>query len=286
MRSPSSQVALDRARPSFKNKLINGDFAIAQRGYHFNITKEDKYGLDRWICTSGDKASNVAFRNRKYVTSYAPHDFIYLQTSSGPGVNYGISQRIEDFYLLHNKTVTLSFICSLSPGNKGIDIQHGLDGVIKTIVIDKQPPADSAWHKVSVTFDIGSTASGSKYYHVGIRSKGGGNAYFAKVQLEYGSVATAFEERSPALELLLCQRYYEKVLLIAFYTQEESPVYRSAVYQYNAHKRAHPALSIGDEENCSYINTHTYKSYTLFLTNATLSYARAAVEDVEFDAEL
>ena len=98
----------------------------------------------------------------------------------------------------------------------------------KTIVIAGD--TTGTWLKtnglgICVTFDCGSGSdfqtgtlntwqAGSKFRatgSVGIQNTSSGNLYITGVQLEKGSVASAFENRQYGTELALCQRYYAKV---------------------------------------------------------------------------
>lgn len=62
----------------------------------------------------------------------------------------------------------------------------------------------------------------------------------ANVQLELGTTATVFEQRTYGIELMLCQRYYE----IAAYRMVASGNYASQSWQ--VAKRASPTLTISD----------------------------------------
>lgn len=78
-------------------------------------------------------------------------------------------------------------------------------------------------------------------------SNAGATFYITGVQLEKGSVATAFDYRPYGTELQLCQRYYEILYSsYCFETRIVNPSYLSkatACWQYMVPKRAAPTLS-------------------------------------------
>lgn len=223
----------------FKNKLINGDFAIWQRG---TSQSTSSYGSDdRWlnenagttkvhsqqIATDTERALfNSNYFSRTVVTSVA-----------GAGNLCEKNQRIEDITKLAGKTVTVSFWAKADT-SKNIAIEFlqsfgsggtpssNVDGIGSQLIA-----LTTTWAKYSITvtipsiigktlgtdgthtsftafyfwFDAGST------YDVRTASLGQQSGTFdiAEVQIEEGSVATPFEQRPIGLELSLCKRYYQ-----------------------------------------------------------------------------
>jgi hypothetical protein len=115
------------------------------------------------------------------------------------------------------------------------------------------------------------------------------------VQLEVGSVATDFEHRSFAEELIRCQRYYEGVYMTdgtaAFKGYVTSGSSSNFEYQYKVEKRTRPTFSL--EGNAAFSgatpNAFESKSECLFQVNAgTLFSLGDAADDLcaSFSAEL
>ena len=115
------------------------------------------------------------------------------------------------------------------------------------------------------------------------------------VQLEVGSVATDFEDRSFGQELALCQRYYEGVYMTdgtaALKGYAASGGSSNFEYQYKVEKRTRPTFSL--EGNAAFSgatpNAFESKSECLFQVNAgTLFLLGDAADDLcaSFNAEL
>jgi hypothetical protein len=86
---------------SFRNRIINGDMRIAQRGTSFTLTDANKvYGLDRWASyTTG----TVSVEQRTLVSSDAPfqqglmNSFRMTGASGGPVTTYETIQTVEGY---------------------------------------------------------------------------------------------------------------------------------------------------------------------------------------------
>lgn len=193
---------------SFKNKLINGDMRLAQRGSAF-INPAASYTLDRWIGTfTGGTVSALI-----HPTTFES----YLALTGVTTVGH-ILQRIENVNTLAGKTVTLSFRIAVNAPidlivylgqNFGSGGSAEVDGIGLTVV-----PVTTTLTRYSVTIAIpsiaGKTVGVGNYLKVDFSFPTGFSAAdLYDVQLEEGSVATPFEQRPIGLELSLCQRYYE-----------------------------------------------------------------------------
>ena len=223
---------------SRRNKIINGNFDIWQRGDSFNVVV---YGPDRWFLVhagSSKVASKQAFTLGQTDVSGNPSYFLrHVVTSVAGAANYTMLQnRIESVATLAGKKATLSFYAKVD-SNKNIAIEFsqvfGTGGTPSTAVhgIGSQLVAlTTSWKKYIITVDIPSIAGkilgtnlndflqlnfwfeagsdfASRTANLGQRS---GTFDIAQVQLEEGEIATPFEERHIAEELALCQRYYYK----------------------------------------------------------------------------
>lgn len=209
-----------------KNRLINGNFDFWQRAASGSVgnaagAAQSVYGPDRWVvylpANSSGTWERLAFAPG---TGFNESRYALRVTRSGAGDGVNISQRIERADSFAGKKVTVSFyarasinhvcavICRQNLGVGGSDAGPGV-GVEVAITTD--------FKKFTATLDIPSLVgktrgSGGDYLELVFGSAGKGAYSFdiASVQIEHGAVATEFEIRPLALELMLCQRYYEK----------------------------------------------------------------------------
>lgn len=223
----------------FRNKLINGNFDIWQRGTSA-VTTVDTYGADRWVHDmSGDTFSSTqgtfASGDTLYDTGGAAYFTQIAVTSVGGAGNYmRFIQKIEDVRKLAGKTITVSFWAKAASGTPQIGVElvqsFGSGGSPSAQVTGtgQAVTLSTTWTQYSVTITlpsingktIGTTPNTSftqlnfwldagatfatRAGSIGQASK---TVSIAKVQLEEGSAATAFEQRPYGTELALCQRY-------------------------------------------------------------------------------
>ena len=157
----------------FRNKIINGDFRINQRRYASAANlASGSYGFDRW-------KSN--FTNTTLTFTSAPQGQSLTINSGG-----GLQQVIER--------------ANMPAGNYVLTFT----GTATGRVYNSGGTAPSyAASPVTVTLD------GSADVVVEFTASGG-TATLQNVQLEAGSVASAFERRPIATEITLCHRYYRR----------------------------------------------------------------------------
>lgn len=161
----------------FRNEIINGNFMINQRGYTSGSNlASGSYGFDRW---------KSAFTNTSLTFTSAPQG--QMVTISASGV---IQQVIEQANI-----VAGSYVLSWSGTARGRVYNSGASA----------PAYQSG--PFSVVLD--GTANVVVEF-----TPASGTATLGNVQLELGSRATPFEQRLNAIELALCQRYYEKSYII------------------------------------------------------------------------
>ena len=246
-----------------RNKIINGDFTIHQRGGTITAGS-GVYTIDRWRSyRTGD--SSGGYTVQQSTSSYPQTNIagvidnfkasaLITVTSAGSAAannNCKFQQRIEGSHVYDlafgtavAKKVTVSFYvkCSLT-GNFGISLVNG--GHNRSNVQLYTVNSADTWERKIVTFDgdtsgtwatntgtglqlmfdMGSGSSKhagstntwlSGEYHgttssVKLIHTNGATIQFTGVQLEEGSVATSFEFRNYADELLRCYRYYYRL---------------------------------------------------------------------------
>jgi hypothetical protein len=221
----------------FRNKLINGNFDIWQRGTSQTISG---YGsADRWVCSNAEStktASRQAFDLGQMDVPGNPKYFMrHVVTSvAGSGNQVHMYQNIEGVSTLAGKTATLSFWAK-ADSNKNIAVEFaqvfgtgGSPSSAITAIESQLISLSSSWTKYTVTVNIpsisGKTLGSDGNNHAGVifwfdagsnfnvraanLGQQSGTFDIAQVQIEEGAVATPFEQRPIGVELGLCQRYY------------------------------------------------------------------------------
>jgi hypothetical protein len=216
-----------------KNKIINGDFSIWQRGTSFGTS--GVYSADRWNQTwNGSPTLTV---NRQAFTpgtapvaGYEAQYFLRSDvTVAGSGATYLLfaQQRVEDVRTFAGQTVTFSFWAKSSTSSGigiGIRQNFGSSGsaeVYPTAVDLTGGTTTSSWRRLvyNITFPSisGKTIGAGSYIAFDIYSGAVNSVHQIDiwgVQAETGSVATPFVPAgggSQQAELALCQRYYQLI---------------------------------------------------------------------------
>ncbi len=231
---------------AFRNKLINGNFDIAQRGTSFTSTSsannDDTYNLDRWYVLS-DGNDIVDITQTTTVPTTGPKYSIGLDVET-VNKKFGIAQIIEhaNCYDAIGGNVTLSFQAKVSATTKLDNVKCAVvawSGTADTVTSDiisawnvegtnptlianatyENTPANlnvtTSWATYSVTanVDTASTTNIIVFIWSDVTDTTLGDfLYVTNVQLEKGSTATSFDYRPYSAELAMCQRYYYKWL--------------------------------------------------------------------------
>jgi hypothetical protein len=237
------QTAVDGldGRMAGRNRLINGDFRLWQRGAVFPAATGPRYIADRWLANAigtkvavtredipagGGQAGRLLAGSRHLLR-------LDVQSVAGAGNMALVQQRIEDVRTLAGRTVTISFKAraSVDDFRIGVELQqsHGTGGSSARDSIGASVVLDTLWRWHQVTMDVpglaGKTLGPDSYLQLSFWLDAGadfggrafaagqksGSVQLAEVQIEEGDTATDFDRRPEALELLLCQRYYETV---------------------------------------------------------------------------
>jgi hypothetical protein len=226
---------------SFRNKIINGNFDIWQRGTSLGSGTGARYLADRFVNNSNGSTYTVSrqsFSNGQTDVPNNPDYYISASVASVAGNSNRVTfqQDIESVKTLSGKTATLSFYAK-ADSNKSISIEFiqdfGSGGSPSAVIVGigvQKLNLTTSWQKFTVTANIpsisGKTIGTNNDDHLSVifwfdagsdfnsrtNSLGQQSGTFdiAQVQLEEGSVATPFEVRPIGTELALCQRYYEK----------------------------------------------------------------------------
>jgi hypothetical protein len=223
-----------------KNQIINGDFRINQRGFSSQaVTAEQKnYTFDRFYflnvvggtttCSAQTFTAGAA-----PVAGYESTNFIRLAStgqSSGAAGSF-IAQSIEDVRTDAGQTVTVSFWAKATSGTPKVGInvaQNFGSGGSAQVDNAASLTISTSWTRYTRTVTLASisgktigsssalvlelwTSAGvdfnSRTGSIGIQTT---TIDFWGIQLEIGSVATAFQTATGTIqgELSACQRYY------------------------------------------------------------------------------
>ena len=217
---------------SFRNRLTNANFDIWQRGTSFTVpTGSLAYTADRWFAQN-DSGGNATVTQASAPAGFRGLNAIRIQAPMSAGSIAGWGQRFEGQMVrdLDGKNVVVSFDLSQSVsggatttwylqlfGNTALD-----NGTFSTTLFSTTftPPASAG--VVSIAIPAASTVGlkyGAHFKVVAVRTSGSGtlDAYLGSVQFEadrqiagaWGN-PTPFEFRPFSVELVMCQRYYEK----------------------------------------------------------------------------
>jgi hypothetical protein len=219
-----------------KNKIINGDYRINQRGFS-SVTANDTYTFDRWRTLSGGTVT-YAFTPQTFTPGTAPvagyegSTFLQCAISAATSSYIGISQRIEDVRTFANQSIVVSFWAKAASGTPSVDVvvnqDFGSGGSSGVNAIGTKQAISTSWTRYSFKINVpsisGKTIGTSSYTNVyllfsdaiigsGVGDQTGTFQIWG-FQAETGTVATAFQTATGTLqgELAACQRYYYRAV--------------------------------------------------------------------------
>lgn len=206
-----------------KNQIVNGDFRVWQRGSTFaGIGAAPTYTADRWeISADGTGGSGVATVTKQGFAvgqTDVPGATSFLRYSQTTGSDSGggkIATKLEVLQQAANGDVTVT--CHIK-ATAAITVTAS---VVQDLGQSEQIAGSSAlsvtasWQQFTFTVSCPTLAGQSLGTNPNLRLEfaiptGTPQVDIARVQLELASVASSFEVRPLALEVALCQRYYEK----------------------------------------------------------------------------
>ena len=209
-----------------KNRVINGDFNIWQRGTSFTFAGTGGYTSDRFLADSGS-GGTVAVTRQTFTagqTDVPNAVYFYQAAYSVSGTTpVVISTRLEDVNTLAGQAATFSFYAKINTGTQSITPRYVQDfgsGGSATVVTNMTAQTlTTSWQRFTIASTIpsvsGKTIGTSSYLRLDLLAATSGTLTYqiANVQLEYGSKATPFQTATGTIqgELAACQRYYFKM---------------------------------------------------------------------------
>jgi hypothetical protein len=217
-----------------KNKIINGDFGIWQRGTSFSNPATGSFQADRWsVVWNGTGATRTISRQTFVAGNVIPgYEFNYFyrfaQSVAGTGASYNLFQnRIEDVTTYAGQTVTISFWAKAAANTNlaqlNLEQDFGTGGspsaTISNSISTGTITITTSWQRFSYTTTvpsisgktIGTTTPGYLGFRVWVPINETFTLDFVGFQIEAGSTATNFTTSTGTIqgELAACQRYYQ-----------------------------------------------------------------------------
>jgi hypothetical protein len=284
-----------------KNKIINGDFSVWQRGTSFtpssnvdNIYTADRF-VDFFIGTGTTTISQQTFTpGTAPVAGYEGTYFKRAALSSG-STYYAMQQKIEDVRTLAGQTVTISFWAKAT-SSIGFLIywrqNFGTGGSALADTTAAMTVSSSSWTRYSVTIAspsvAGKTIGTSSHVQVLLAQSGGTVASntvdFWGFQVEAGPVATPFQTATGTIqgELAACQRYYWRTTTtstgLIFATGISEDATRNWTPVYNPVEMRIPPTSV----DFSALNVSDAVSFTSAVSGVNISVAGTNINRCSF----
>lgn len=222
------------------NALINGQFAVAQRGTLFVSTanNDTDYTLDRWkLFSDGNDIVDVSQETSTVPTNRQTAIALDVETANK---KFGIAQIIEQKNCVNliGETVTLSFQAKVSATTNLDNVKAaiiawdgtadaptddmisawGVEGTNPTLASNftyENTPANLnlttsyATYSITASVDTASAKNIIVFIFSDVTTTSAGEfLYITDVKLEAGQTATPFEHEDVSTTLAKCQRYY------------------------------------------------------------------------------
>ena len=211
-----------------KNKILNSDFSIWQRGTSFTV--DNTYTADRWRMTLSGATATTSRQSFTAGQTDVPNNPTYfLRYAVSVGDNFTRIETLnENVNTFSGQTITISFWAKgTNPAGGSLDVYYvqnfGSGGSTAVSNVAGTFSLTASWARYSFTYAVpsvsGKTIGANNYWQVDIRQPVGDTGVaawtldLANVQVEAGSVATDFQTATGTLqgELAACQRYYVRL---------------------------------------------------------------------------
>lgn len=216
---PTAKLANSGYELGMRNRVINGNMQVAQRGTSFSGSPFNGYTVDRWRLDrtgSGSTTVNLAAN-----TNYGGAFVVNASGSYGSGEFQDFKHRIESLNCgdLGGKTVTLSFMASVTTtagtvtNSVFLNYANLADNFSSTTNISTEAIAvtnTATLFTLTFTNLPANVANGLEIVFRSAQSVATGTITFSisSVQLEVGATATPFEYIDCATQQSRCQRYF------------------------------------------------------------------------------
>jgi hypothetical protein len=209
-----------------KNKIINGDFGIWQRGTTFSNPTSGDFLSDRFYSQHNGTGTTRTITQQTFTPGTAPvagYEGQYYQRYAlsvvGTSTFNRVCQNIEDVRTFAGQTVTVSmWLKSSTTQNVSFNLSQlfGTGGSSENYFGNSNFNITTSWVRYSATFAVPSVSGktiGTSSFMKFFLELNASSTYTAEMwglQIEAGSVATAFQTATGTIqgELAACQRYY------------------------------------------------------------------------------
>ena len=247
-----------------RNRVINGEMKISQRGTSFTTPSAGAYTLDRWLYAGNGTGATIS-----QVTGTGSYKNALRIAGVTGNTQAGIIQRIESLNTsdLSGATVTLS-VNLVASANQTVQWQltyaNAADNFATGTAI-----TSGTWSVTTsaqtFTATVANLPSGVTngmavvFYANNTGAFTSGTLDITGVQLEQGTVATPFERRSHGQELALCQRYYEIMQpFTAMFPWASTTQIIRTMSAFSVSKRTVPTITLGPKsEGSGTLAVHT-----------------------------
>jgi hypothetical protein len=284
-----------------KNRIINGDFGIWQRGTSFTpASGAYTYTADRSGVARDGVGATVTISQQSFTPGTAPvagyeSSFFFRNAQSVAGTlgtyNTTYSQIVEDVRTFAGQTVTFSFWAK-SDASRTLGVAYaqyfGTGGSSAVYSSTTNVSVTTSWARYSVTFaipsitgkTIGTGQVGLELYISQPLNTAQTNDIWG-VQLEAGSTATAFQTATGTIqgELAACQRYFQRLFNGAEQQYENLGLFQctsssagTGAISFLVPMRVSPTLSVSSASHFSRFDAsggslQTLTSFTFFQTS-------------------
>jgi len=208
-----------------KNKVINGDFGIWQRGTSFSNPANGAYTADRFVIGHDGTGATRTISQQTFTPGTAPvagyegqYFYRYAVSVAGTSNTYNqITQKIEDVRTLSGNTVTVSFWAKADAARTVTPyMQQYFNGSADVYTNFSAQSVTTSWTRFTATVALpsvsGKTIGAGSWVSIGFSLPAGvvQTIDIWGVQLEATSTASNFQTATgnKQAELAACQRYY------------------------------------------------------------------------------
>ena len=240
--------------PPRKNFIINGGFTVNQRAAYTSATAvgagAKTYVSDRWAVYIESIACTYNWYDAT-IDSVKRRAGKVISTGTGSSKYFHVTQQIEYESWMEGRTITISGWVRTNLAGQKFRICDGVGCYTPGSVI----ASDGNWAYYSTQHTLPNDVSSYAAFQVHPAFATGTfdtSTYleWAEFKVEFGSTATAYEQRSYGEELALCQRYYEIASGGSYGAFPTTSNYRVSV-PYKVTKRASPTIAVlASSENC------------------------------------
>ena len=262
---------------SNRNKIINGELQVSQRGDYTSatsLTGTSTYYLDRFKARTVGVTATIEQNLNQTLDNNDVVNTLRMDVTSTATGRVEAVQVIEDFNWFKNKTITFS--ARVKSNSTNARLVFNADGGGGTTASTAHT-GGGGWELLTGTATLTSGVTGVQLY-LGIQAAGTGDVagvtsgdFFevSEVQVEAGDTATPFEHRSYGAELALCQRYYQTTDAVTFTGTLATVVV--GTLQFRTQMRAAPTVGL----TASFKITDTFASdYTQSVADVSITASR------------